>query len=103
MEAPLITISVRHFANSWGDEFWKRCKLRKHLRWTQNGVRIPPENRDPLMGRGRGAKTPGWGTISQENPVSAENDPQMIERSVELFLATKTSQGVNGRVGEKYH
>src|SRR5215471_9700725 len=40
MEAPVITIFVRHSADCkyQGDEFCKRCNCRKHLRWTQNGV-----------------------------------------------------------------
>ncbi len=39
MEAPLITIFVRHSAGCKyaGDEFCKRCNCRKHFRWTQNG------------------------------------------------------------------
>jgi len=39
MNAPLITIFVRHSADCKyaGDEFCKRCNCRKHLRWTQDG------------------------------------------------------------------
>ena len=39
MEAPLITIFVRHSKECKyvGDEFCKRCKCKKHLRWSMNG------------------------------------------------------------------
>lgn len=39
MSAPLITIFVRHAADCphAGDEFSKRCKCRKHFRWSMNG------------------------------------------------------------------
>jgi hypothetical protein len=39
MEAPLITIFVRHAADCKyaGDEFCKRCNCHKHLRWSRNG------------------------------------------------------------------
>src|ERR1039458_7278963 len=37
--APLITIFVRHSENCKykGNEFARRCRCRKHLRWCQNG------------------------------------------------------------------
>jgi hypothetical protein len=36
---PLVTIYVRHTAGCQyeGDEFAKRCKCRKHLRWSRQG------------------------------------------------------------------
>jgi hypothetical protein len=36
---PVITIYVRHSAdcNYKGDETYRRCKCRKHLRWTHSG------------------------------------------------------------------
>ena len=39
MDAPLITIFVRHSAGCKyaGDEFTKRCNCKKHVRWSQNG------------------------------------------------------------------
>lgn len=43
MGVPVITIFVRHGARNGaqckyaGDEFSRRCKCPKHLRWTQNG------------------------------------------------------------------
>jgi len=36
MEAPVITIFVRH-SEYHGDEFTKRCQCKKHLRWTMRG------------------------------------------------------------------
>ena len=38
MDAPVITIFVRHSADSkyHGDEFTKRCQCKKHLRWTMH-------------------------------------------------------------------
>ena len=39
MDAPIITIFVRHSLDCphTGDEFYKRCDCWKHLRWCYNG------------------------------------------------------------------
>jgi len=53
MEAPLITIFVRHSQDCKyiGDEFCKRCKCKKHLRWSQNVLaqREMENERSPLV------------------------------------------------------
>ena len=40
MSTPLVTVFVRHAKDCKysGDEFCRRCRCRKHLRWTQNGT-----------------------------------------------------------------
>ena len=101
--APVITIFVRHSADCkyFGDEFCKRCNCRKHLRWTHNGKQHRKK-----------AGTRSWAEAEeikrkledqyQGKPPTAEHEPQTIERAIELFLASKKAQGVDGQVVKKY-
>lgn len=103
MEAPIITIFVRHVADCkyQGDEFWKRCSCRKHLRWTYKGQQHRKK-----------AGTRSWAEAEdvkrrleaqyEGKPAVAESEHQNLDRAVELFLASKTSQGVDGQVVKKY-
>jgi integrase/recombinase XerD len=101
--APVVTVFVRHSSNCKyrDDEFWKKCSCRKHLRWTHNGKQHRKK-----------AGTRSWAEAEEKKrkleaqyegkPAYAEREQQTIERAVELFLASKTSQGVDGQVVKKY-
>lgn len=85
-----------------GDEFWKKCNCRKHLRWTHNGKQHRKK-----------AGTRSWAEAEEKKrkleaqyegkPATAEKEQQTIARAVELFLASKTSQGIDAQVVKKYH
>ncbi len=101
---PVITIFVRHSADCKysGDEFEKRCRCRKHFRWTQNGKQ-----------HRRKAGTRSWGeaeTIKREledqlagRPKTAPSvQARTIADIVELFEADKKNQGITHDVLSKY-
>lgn len=101
--APVITVFVRHSADCryHGDEFWKKCNCRKHLRWTHQGKQYRKK-----------AGTRSWAEAEkvkqrleaqyEGKPATAEQERQTIERAVELFIANKKAQGVDGQVIKKY-
>ena len=74
---------------------------RKHLRWTHNGKQ-----------HGKKAGTRSWveaeerqrklETQYESRPATTEQEQQTIESVAELFLASKTSQGVDTQVVKKY-
>ena len=90
MNAPLITIFVRHSPGCKyiGDEFCKRCNCRKHLRWTQNGEQYR-----------RTAGTRSWQEAEEQKrrledqlagrTPAPETRGQCIQAAVDLFLADK--------------
>jgi len=104
MTAPLITIFVRHSEDCKfaGDELYKRCACRKHLRWTapngpqqrrKAGTRswaeaelVKRDLEDQLAGRVRG---------------KAENS-NGLQEAIEVFLQDKTVHGVSSGVIGKY-
>src|ERR1700693_2563779 len=99
---PVITIFVRHCADCKNkDEFGKNCNCRKHLRWTHNGKQYRKK-----------AGTRSWAEAEdvkrkleaqyEGKPATAEQERQTIERAIELFLASKKAQGVDGQVVKKY-
>ena len=91
---PQITIYVRHGAECphQGDENWKRCNCRKHLRWSWNGKQLR-----------RSAKTRSWAgaekgkrelELQYQAAMSGEsiqNDrPVDIEQAIRAFINEKT-------------
>src|SRR5579884_1656290 len=66
-EVPVVTIFVRHSQECGhrGDEFYKNCKCRKHLRWFYGGKQYR-----------QSAKTRAWG--------AAEKAKKKVEAQFEL-------------------
>ena len=103
MNAPLITIFVRHSSGCKyaGDEFCKRCNCRKHLRWTQDGTQYR-----------RMAGTRSWQVAEEqkrrlEDQLAGRTPPpetngQSIQAAVDIFLADKKLQGLTDNVHGKY-
>lgn len=93
--APLITIFVRHAADCKyaGDEFEKRCRCRKHFRWTKDGKQ-----------ERRSAGTRSWVEADKikrrvEDELSGgttEAQPERVTLAVarDLFIASKETQGL---------
>lgn len=111
LNVPSITIFVRHSADCRhkGEEFYRRCKCSKHLRWTFDGKQ-----------RRESAKTRSWEIAEEKRrqrelkfkaadsstPIealtaNAESRPT-IERAIDLFVSDKRSQGLNVEVLGKY-
>jgi integrase/recombinase XerD len=103
MEAPVITVFVRHTADCKyaGDEFCKRRNCRKHLRWTQNGRQFR---------RKTGCRS--WaGAEEKKRDLEAQltgRVPEMLSeglllaQAIETFDANKAAQGVKPRVRAMY-
>ena len=103
--APLITIFVRHSRDCkyGGDEFCKRCRCRKHLRWTQSGTQYR-----------RMAGTRSWEEAEQVKrrledqlagrapAVPENNGARSVVDAVSFFLKDKKVQGVSPDVQGKY-
>lgn len=110
-KVPSVAIFVRHSASCShaGDEFYRRCRCPKHLRYTYDGKQ-----------RRQSAKTRSW-SIAEERRRGVETqfeaaDPTVplsavklesitrptIERAVELFVSDKSSQGLDTGVLKKY-
>ena len=104
MDAPLITIFVRHSADCKyrGDEFCKRCNCKKHLRWTQNGK----QRRMKTGSRSwAGAEEIKQHLASQlaGQPTPAQNTaPRTLADAIEVFMADKKSQGITADVLGRY-
>ena len=94
--APLITIFVRHSADCkyTGDEFCKRCRCRKHLRWTQGGVQYR-----------RKAGTRSWEEAEEQKrrledeimgraPTETKDARLPVSTAVEKFMQTKRNDGL---------
>lgn len=102
---PSITIYVRHAAECRysGDETWKRCDCRKHLRWTFDGQQYR-----------RSAKTRSWGQAEErkrelEDSFKAGGRPEVVEEArktianaIELFLMERRTAGLNASIVKKY-
>ena len=104
MSTPIVTIFVRHSAGCKyaGDEQARRCRCRKHLRWTHNGAQ-----------RRKSAKTRSWAeaeeakrTLEDElagRPASSSTEaPKTIEEAVRLFIVEKKVQGLTPDLIRKY-
>lgn len=103
--APVITIFVRHASDCKykGDEFARRCRCRKHLRWTHNGKQYR-----------RTAGTRSWAeaeTVKREiedqlsgrlTETKPEDNVRGLQESIGVFLEDKKVQGVTPGVLGKY-
>ena len=101
----VITIFVRHSAGCKyeGEEFSKRCRCRKHLRWSKDGKQ-----------HRRGANTRSWeeaervkrdleDLIAGRKPTLQPSDKsKSIENATSLFIKDKKVQGVSDNTLQKY-
>jgi integrase/recombinase XerD len=101
--APLITIFVRHSADCKyiGDEFCKRCRCRKHFRWTQNGKQYR-----------RKAGTRSWEEAEEQKKIlqdqlagrtpRVEISGKLLIEAIDLFTQSKKNKNVTKKVLDKY-
>jgi site-specific recombinase XerD len=100
---PLITIFVRHSADCKyaGDEFEKRCKCRKHLRWTQGGKQFRRKTNTRSWGEAEQAKRNLEDQLAGKTPEKRE-EGRSLQDSIAIFIQDKTIQGVTPGVVGKY-
>jgi integrase/recombinase XerD len=111
LNVPSITVFVRHSADCRhkAEEFYRRCKCPKHLRWTHGSKQYRES-----------AKTRSWEIAEEKrrerelqfkaadpstpiNVITADAKSRpTIERAIDLFVSNKQSQGVDAEVLGKY-
>ena len=108
--APVITIFVRHGKDAkgepckyTGDEFEKRCRCRKHLRWSLNGKQYRQKAGTRSWAEAEDVKRELERQLSGREPEpSPDASPKLISEALELFLTDKRLQGLKGDGIEKY-
>lgn len=102
MDAPLITVFVRHSAGCKyaGDEFTKRCQCKKHLRWTLNRKQY----------RRKTGQRSWAGAEEKKRELEAQltgkvldtQETRLLSGAIDTFRANKEAQGLNPRVLKMY-
>ena len=102
---PVVTIFVRHKEDCKysGDEFEKRCRCPKHLRWSH-------ERKQHRVS----ARTRSWATAEEKKreiedqlagrtpEVKPEQNHRTLQACVDIFLQDKKNQGITDKVVDKY-
>lgn len=103
MSAPLITIFVRHSEHCKyaGDEFSKRCKCRKHFRWSQNGVQYRRKAGTRSWTEAEDVKRRLEDDLAGRIPTK-QHDGKFLREAIDVFIQDKRVQGVTPGVIGKY-
>lgn len=101
MEAPLITIFVRHGKDAKGnpckyagDEFCKRCNCRKHLRWSLNGKQYRLKTGSRSWEGAEEAKRRLEEKLSGKRPAKPDATRLLIADAVDTFMKAKRNAGL---------
>jgi site-specific recombinase XerD len=97
MEAPLITVFVRHSSDCKyaGDEFCKRCNCRKHLRWSRNGKQYRRKSGSRTWAGAEDAKRQLEEELTGRKPITeTPRAGMLIEDAVEAFMRAKRNDGL---------
>src|SRR5579872_859345 len=101
--SPVITVFVRHSADCKykGDEFCRRCKCRKHLRWTLNGKQHREKTGTRSWEGAEQAKRRMEDQLGGRS-VEPEHKAELISDALTLFLQDKQVRGVSSGVLSRY-
>jgi integrase/recombinase XerD len=102
---PVITIFVRHSPDCKyrGDEFYKGCKCRKHLRWSSGGKQHRRKAGTRSWAEAEDKKRELDDQLSGRIPeVKPEQDQRDTQACIDSFLKDKKVQGVTASVLGKY-
>lgn len=102
---PIITIFVRHSADCRyaGDEFEKRCRCPKHLRWTHERKQHRVSARTRVWSEAERKKREIEDQLAGREPVEkADESRRGIQACIDLFIQDKKNQGVTNGVIGKY-
>jgi integrase/recombinase XerD len=105
MSTPVVTIFVRHTKDCphRGNEFSKRCRCNKHLRWSANGKQYR-----------QSAKARSWAEagavkrkIEEQFKPPSERSPsppehKTLQQAIELFIDFKTAEGLDSNLLKTY-
>lgn len=101
--APVITIFVRHAADCkyTGDEFEKRCRCRKHFRWSQGGTQYRRKAGTRSWAEAEDLKRELEDQLAGRAPVTPTAS-KLISGAIETFESDKKNQGITEDVLGKY-
>jgi len=102
---PVITIFVRHSPGCKyrGDEFEKRCRCPKHLRWTQDRQQHRVSARTRVWAAAEDKKRELEDQLAGRVPdVKAAEAQRTIQAAIDAFITDKEVQGVTSSVMGKY-
>lgn len=104
MDAPLITIFVRHCAGCKyaGDDFSKRCQCKKHLRWTQNGKQHRIRTGSRSWAGAEEKKRHLEAQLAGQPTTAQTTAPRTLADAIEIFMTDKKTQGVTEDVLGRY-
>lgn len=104
MSSPVITIFVRHAEDCKyaGDEFSKRCRCRKHFRWTANGVQQRRKAGTRSWAEAETLKRDLEDQLSGKAQPTTESEVRDMREAIAVFIQDKQVQGVTGNVVAKY-
>jgi site-specific recombinase XerD len=100
---PIITIFVRHSPDCKynGDEFYKRCDCRKHLRWSQSGKQYRRKAGTRSWAEAEDVKRRLEDQLAGRTPV-VEVQEQTLAQAIDTFKASKEAQGVGASARYAY-
>ena len=93
MEAPLITIFVRHSQDCKyvGDEFCKRCRCNKHLRWSMHGKQYRKKTGSRSWA---GAEDAAWNIMAQAEDLLEQAEGYYVRRVGDKAISTAAREAV---------
>jgi hypothetical protein len=105
MSTPVITVFVRHSKDCpyKGDEFNKRCRCNKHLRWSANGEQYRKSAKARSWAEAEAAKRKleeQFKPASERGTSAAEH--KTLQQAIELFVDFKTAEGLDSNLLKKY-
>lgn len=104
MDAPLITVFVRHSAGCKyaGDDFSKRCNCKKHLRWSQNGKQHRMKTGSRSWAGAEDKKRELEAQLTGQRTPAQNTAPRTLADAIEIFMTDKKTQGITADVLGRY-
>ena len=104
MDAPLITIFVRHAAGCKyaGDDFSKRCNCKKHLRWSQNGKQHRMKTGSRSWAGAEEKKRELENELAGRTTSPQPSALHTLADAIEVFMKDKKTQGITEDVLGRY-
>ena len=102
---PIITIFVRHATSCKyrGDEFYKSCHCRKHLRWSSGREQHRKTAGTRSWAAAEDKKRELEDQLSGRTPeVKPEQEHRETQACIDIFLQDKKNQGITEKVIGKY-
>lgn len=104
MDAPIITIFVRHSLDCphLGEEFYKRCNCWKHLRWSYEGKQYRKAAKERTWAGAERVKREVELSYQTVGKAAEPDRPPTLRQAIETFTNDKQGQNLNRSVLGKY-